>query len=391
MAIRAGFESTGLVPLSLERALSKLPKEATDETTGVQQQLVKQLSHIRYNPPPTTQAKRPRKKEKLPPGAAYTCSADHSESDSTSDEEVPARQTRPKKTVPVRLTSDTEDESCSQEDDDNSSEEEDGSSDEEEDRRLNVQHIVDSLNETWQEEDNEEAEELLSGVMAPVAAGGDEQLVFKPQSYIACLYQDNWYVGQVLDKTGEPRAESGDQYVLVSFMEWSGTKKDVLKWPSRQDVLNVLKDDILLPCQAPEPIATSSSGRSMTFSLSQTDYNKAKQLFMQKDYYLTLICFPQTSKCNCRNLCGYLSVFKVTGKCCVVFMGMYLCRHLCFCELLSRYGTVPHTGTRKKGFYLRLYISYTYGRYLTFYVFLFENVLKGLDNNFRRNMPKQIP
>jgi hypothetical protein len=216
--------------------------------SAVQQQLVKHLSNIRYNPPPTTQAKRPRKKEKLPPGAAYTCSASGNQSDSTDkEEEVPVpvatRRARAKKAV----ISDMDDKSSSQEEDDDDTDHtgtDDDTDNEEEERRLNVQNIVDSLNETSQEEDDELADELLATVPVPVpeptAAGGDEQ-VFRPESYIACRYQDNWYVGQVMDKEIEPEAEEGDQYVLVSFMEWSGSKKTVLKWPSRLDVLNVLK------------------------------------------------------------------------------------------------------------------------------------------------------
>lgn len=217
--------------------------------SAVQQQLVKHLSNIRYNPPPTTQAKRPRKKEKLPPGAAYTCSASGNQSDSTDEEEevpvpVATRRARAKKAV----ISDMDDESSSQEEDDDDTDDtgttNDDTDNEEEERRLNVQNIVDSLNETSQEEDDELADELLATVPVPVpeptAAGGDEQ-VFRPESYIACRYQDNWYVGQVMDKEIEPEAEEGDQYVLVSFMEWSGSKKTVLKWPSRLDVLNVLK------------------------------------------------------------------------------------------------------------------------------------------------------
>jgi hypothetical protein len=269
LSIRAGFETTGLVPLCLERALSRLPKEASDETTAVQQQLINQLSRIRYNPPPTTQAKRPKKKEKLPPGAAYTCTVDqdeegavparrskgrrilHSDTSDTSDEEeVPTRQTRVKN---KRLeTSDTSSDSSSEEEEEEmpavtSTIEFSDTSDEEEEMRNDVQKIVDSLRKKRQKEDvDKEADEILAA-----AAGGDgqqvceqqvcEQQVYKPQSYIACVYQDKWYVGQVLEKEGEPEAEEGEQYVLVSFMQWTGSNSADLKWPSRLDILNVLR------------------------------------------------------------------------------------------------------------------------------------------------------
>jgi hypothetical protein len=44
-----------------------------------------------------------------------------------------------------------------------------------------------------------------------------------------------------MEKEGEPEAEEGEDYVLVSFMERTGTKAELLKWPRRSDILNVLK------------------------------------------------------------------------------------------------------------------------------------------------------
>jgi hypothetical protein len=70
--MRSGFESTGLYPFNVERALSKLPKENRTVETEVQQQLLKWFNDIRYNPPPTTHAHRPKKNEKLPAGERPT-------------------------------------------------------------------------------------------------------------------------------------------------------------------------------------------------------------------------------------------------------------------------------------------------------------------------------
>jgi hypothetical protein len=72
-SIRSGFETCGLYPFSLEKALAKLPEEERDVESNVQRQLLQQLSAMRYNQPATTHANRPKKKEKLPPGASYTC------------------------------------------------------------------------------------------------------------------------------------------------------------------------------------------------------------------------------------------------------------------------------------------------------------------------------
>jgi hypothetical protein len=102
---------------------------------------------------------------------------------------------------------------------------------------------------------------------------------------VVAVYQGQWYVGQTIAKEGEPEAEEGDQYVLVSFMERS--TGDLLKWPKRSDILNVLKEDILFSCQPPVPCASTSSSRSLTYSLSKADAKKAKILFMTKAYYLT--------------------------------------------------------------------------------------------------------
>ena len=64
---------------------------------------------------------------------------------------------------------------------------------------------------------------------------------YQPNSFIACVYENGWYVGQVMEKEGEPEADEREEYVLVSFMKWTGAKGIHLKWPERKDVLNVLK------------------------------------------------------------------------------------------------------------------------------------------------------
>jgi hypothetical protein len=82
---------------------------------------------------------------------------------------------------------------------------------------------------------------------------------------VVAVYQEDWDVGQILAKEGEPEAEEGDQYVLVSFMERSCG--DLLKWPKRSDILNVLKEDILFSCQPPAPRAATSSRVSVRLSV----------------------------------------------------------------------------------------------------------------------------
>jgi hypothetical protein len=89
-----------------------------------------------------------------------------------------------------------------------------------------------------------------------------------------------------MEKDGEPEAELGDNYIFLNFME--RTQGDLLKWPKRADMLNMLKDDVLFTCQAPIPCAATSSSRSTTFSLTKSELNKAKHMFMlEKAYYPT--------------------------------------------------------------------------------------------------------
>jgi hypothetical protein len=141
---------------------------------------------------------------------------------------------------------------------------------------------------------------------------------YPPNSYVVAVYQGQWYVGQTIAKEGEPEAEEGDQYVLVSFMERS--TGDLLKWPKRSDILNVLKEDILFSCQPPVPCASTSSSRSLTYSLSKADAKKAKILFMTKAYYLTKTYFRilqcVTRGCVCVYQCEVERVRECVKRVC---------------------------------------------------------------------------
>lgn len=73
--IKSGFAATGLCPFDVQRALKHLPPDVEDmqAETEVQQILLNKLDQIKHNPPPTTRAGRPPKKDKLPPGQSHTC------------------------------------------------------------------------------------------------------------------------------------------------------------------------------------------------------------------------------------------------------------------------------------------------------------------------------
>jgi hypothetical protein len=68
-SIRSGFESTGLCPLNMERALAKLPHAVAPDgnlMSAVQQHLINRLASLRYNPPlqPSAHQTSPEAKEK---------------------------------------------------------------------------------------------------------------------------------------------------------------------------------------------------------------------------------------------------------------------------------------------------------------------------------------
>ena len=225
--------------------------------SAVQQQLIDRLAKLRYNPPPTTQAQRPKKKDKLPAGEAYTCGRSD-----VGEQPLPATRRR------TRRESSNSDSSVY-------SHESSG----EEDRRQAVGKILKKLGEKRPHEEEEEEslseedEEAAEEIEQEEEQGGkdlqEKQLeaqvqvpasVYLPGSYIVALYQGDWYVGQLMDKNGEPEAEEGEEYLLVNFMERTGG--DYLKWPARLDILNTLKDDVLFSCLPPTPCAATSSSRT---------------------------------------------------------------------------------------------------------------------------------
>jgi hypothetical protein len=291
-AARSGFEATGLYPLSVERAISKLPKQMDDRQaeTAVQRELLKTLNDMRFNAPATKHAQRPKKNQKLPAGASYTCRGDQ-EQERTEEEDVDIAQTS---------DSDTSNDSSS----------------EDEERRRRVSSIVKRLgkrknlgasseeevgnssdsSEEADDYEDEAAEEVLAAAEEEVEQREEEpeteedspSVDFPHECFVVVVYQKDWYVGQVLDKKGEAEAEQEDNYILVSFME--RVQGDHLKWPKRLDLLNVLKDDVLFVCEPPTPGASTSSSRVNSFVLTKEDLKKAKQMFLEtQDYYLTKI------------------------------------------------------------------------------------------------------
>jgi hypothetical protein len=267
----------------------------------VQQQLLNRLSEMRYSPAATTRAPRPKKSEKLPPGASYTCSP----TTSAAKGKQPAAK---RKIVPA--SGDYSDSESSEDSSNSSSDESSDESGKERSRR--VQNIIRRLakKRSLPEEDENEQDDDCEAEVEKAAEEqeshikqkgekekqtGEENQQYLPGSYVAVIYEGDWYVGEVIDKNGEPEAEEGESYVFVNFMEHNqqGSKQgERLVWPKKLDMLNVLKEDILFTCQAPTPNPTTSTFRGVTYSLSKAEIIKAKQLFARfQAYYPTKICF----------------------------------------------------------------------------------------------------
>lgn len=304
-SIISGFATCGLFPLDLEAALSRLPKEDRGDLTSIQSQLLKQLSTMRYEPRATTHAQRPKKKEKLPAGASWTCPA-------SGDEEEGVV------TLPVDVDKEIEDVEAAVES---------PGSENESERRVTVHNIISRLSKGFRQQkkaagdevssssdDNEEsssdedgfeinsseeeAEEVVDSpdelVPVPVphkrrrraAAEHDEQKEYEVGSYVAAVYQGDWYIGQVLDKKKEEKALLAADYLYLSFMERVVKGKDNFKWPQKPDKLNTLREDVLFSCSAPIPSNLTSTGRSITYSLPVDELKKANML-LEKAYYHT--------------------------------------------------------------------------------------------------------
>jgi hypothetical protein len=118
----------------------------------------------------------------------------------------------------------------------------------------------------------------------------DPEEEYQPGSFVAAVYDDLWYVGQVLDKNKEKLASKSENYIYISFMQRVGGGGDNFKWPNKPDKLNTLKKDVLFICSVPAPSAGTSTSRNNSFSLSQDEKKKANML-LNKAYYHTFFVF----------------------------------------------------------------------------------------------------
>ena len=260
-AIRSGFEASGLYPFNVRKAVSKLPQDIDEREveTQVVGTLVRQLDEMRHHAPANKQAPRPKKSDKLPAGAAYTCAPEGVASGSGN---------RPSGSGTSGSGA------RDREDDDDSS-----SSDSEDEQ---IQAIVDRLDEQHDDEEEEEEEELEDDPL-PSA-----DVHYPVDSFVVAVYQNKWYVAKVLDKDKEPGAEQGDEYILLSFME-QAADRNCFKWPEKKDILNTLKDDVIYKMKHPPSISGATSSR-VSCAIAWTEFDRAKIAFRNFEaYYPTKI------------------------------------------------------------------------------------------------------
>jgi len=283
-AVRGGFEATGLFPFNPNKPLAKMPAEEREITTQVHQALLNQLQEMRYSPAVTKRAQHPRKKDKLPAGAAYTCAAGgdardsepESDSDSDSSDSETERQENVNKIIrrlakkgPLDPESEEEEES----EEEISEEEQEMEKEKEMEEEMGEKEMGEKEMQQKPEESLEEDADF-------------QRFRFFAGSYVAVVYEGDWYVGQVKDKEEESEADRNDIYIYVDFLQ--RTPQNFFYWPKKADLLNVLKEDVLFAVRSPTLVNASSSGRTTNLQLTKDDLAKAKRLFtLYKAFYPT--------------------------------------------------------------------------------------------------------
>ncbi len=147
-------------------------------------------------------------------------------------------------------------------------------------RFLRLQPIFYS-NKPGTREENEETDDA-SDADDPEELSEETPVTFEVGSYLAAVYQGNWYVGQVLNKKEEAMALQSGEYIYLSYMEPS-SKRNLWKWPVKVDKLNTHINDVLCSCSAPTPSSSTSSTRSVTYTLDSKDKKRVLELFAAKD------------------------------------------------------------------------------------------------------------
>lgn len=82
--------------------------------------------------------------------------------------------------------------------------------------------------------------------------------------YIAAEYEDKVYIGKIIaidDEAEEP--------IKAKFMENGSKIRECLKWPTREDIMELTPEAIL--CKVQEPVQNGKSGRFYKISDEEKD------------------------------------------------------------------------------------------------------------------------
>ena len=88
---------------------------------------------------------------------------------------------------------------------------------------------------------------------------------YQPGKYTACLYDNNWYIGNIIERNDE------EQDVLINFMK---RKELTLSWPITEDKCWVPMHDLL--CIVQVPALQAHGGRQ--YKLALEDFERIKVL-----------------------------------------------------------------------------------------------------------------
>ena len=211
----SAFAACGLVPVSLEKATSRIPHRDKELDNEIMKELMdstlaEKLEELRGV---AEKKKKPRgKRLKVPPGKSYT--APVSESEDEGDEELELDE------------SDGEEEEA----------------------------VLDSPTEMVLSEPESESEPELPDLSSlrhnrgRVQARGDTKLNLTVGAHVAAVYNAQWYIAQV---EGEEEEEVG--YTLLQYMTRLGSNKFI--WEKKPDLLRTLDSDILMETPPPVPVS----------------------------------------------------------------------------------------------------------------------------------------
>lgn len=96
----------------------------------------------------------------------------------------------------------------------------------------------------------------------------DESQSLTVDSWVAAIYNDNWYIGQILE------LDETDGEIHVNFLESSGKYGNNFKWPKNMDDLWITKKDIIHVLKN-QPQKSGKSGR--LFKLDDDDMAKIEE------------------------------------------------------------------------------------------------------------------